>query len=198
MCRVASVQVPPAVENSLDPWLSDYDALTASIRAGSRGFEAGLDEIATGFALMRTERLGGAVLDAAGRVLHANARFLGTGGVHALAPGQAPAASKRGIRIDFRISFPSGFSCRRRSAWVRDSTSDPDSRSPTVQRRLPGRGFEWATTSRSLANGSVPRRRSGRAQAQVFVRAAGCFVVNLGRYGRGEPLEPLVDYARGY
>lgn len=86
MCRVASVQVPPAVEDSLDPWLSDYDALTASIRAGSRGFEAGLDEIATGFALMRTERLGGAVLDAAGRVLHANARFLETGGVDAIDP----------------------------------------------------------------------------------------------------------------
>lgn len=70
-----------AIEDTLDPWLSDYEALTASIRAGSRGFEAGLDEVAAGYALMRTERLGGAVLDASGRVLHANPRFVETGSV---------------------------------------------------------------------------------------------------------------------
>jgi len=50
----------------------------------------------------------------------------------------------------------------------------------------------------SLDNAHVTMHLSGRAQDKVFVRAAERFLVNLGRYGRGEPLEPLVDYARGY
>lgn len=81
-----SAHHPPAVQDALDPWLSDYDALTASIRAGSRGFEAGLADVAAGYALMRTERLGGAVLNASGRVLHANLRFVETGGVDNIDP----------------------------------------------------------------------------------------------------------------
>ncbi len=86
MSRLSSVQASPDVEGSLDPWLSDHEALTASIRAGSRGFEAGLQDVCAGYALMRTERLGGAVLDASGRVLHANPRFVETGGVDSIDP----------------------------------------------------------------------------------------------------------------
>lgn len=60
---------------SLESWLDDPDALTASVRAGSRGFEAGLSDFLAGYSLMRTERLAGAVLDRRGKVLFANALF---------------------------------------------------------------------------------------------------------------------------
>lgn len=70
-----SDQGNPPVGDTLDAWLNHHEALTASIRAGSRGFEAGLDDVAAGYALMRTGRLGGAVLDRKGGILHASARF---------------------------------------------------------------------------------------------------------------------------
>lgn len=60
---------------SLESFLEDHEALTASLRAGSRGFEAGLSDFLTGYALMRTERLGGAVLDRRGQILFANDQF---------------------------------------------------------------------------------------------------------------------------
>jgi pimeloyl-ACP methyl ester carboxylesterase/DNA-binding CsgD family transcriptional regulator len=86
MSRLSSVQGSSEVERSLDPWLSGHEALTASIRAGSRGFESGLANIFAGYALIRTERLGGAVLDAAGGILHANPRFLESGGADCIDP----------------------------------------------------------------------------------------------------------------
>jgi pimeloyl-ACP methyl ester carboxylesterase len=70
-----SAQGDPASVDSLDPWLNDHEALTASIRAGSRRFEAGLGDVAAGYALIRTGRLGGAVLDRRGRIIHASLRF---------------------------------------------------------------------------------------------------------------------------
>jgi phosphoglycerate dehydrogenase-like enzyme len=50
----------------------------------------------------------------------------------------------------------------------------------------------------ALDNAHVTMHLSGRAQDKVFVRAAERFLANLDRYGKGERLEPLVDYARGY
>lgn len=87
MWRAESLRTDPDSDlprDSLDPWLTDHEALTASIRAGSRGFEAGLDEVAVGYALMRTERLGGAVLDRAGRLIHASPRFTDIDGLNQL------------------------------------------------------------------------------------------------------------------
>lgn len=97
----------PPVEDALDPWLNDHEALTASIRAGSRGFEAGLDNVAAGFALMRTGRLGGAVLDRRGAVLHASERFLEINGPALLdADIIQEVMSQRHGRTSFPVSAP--------------------------------------------------------------------------------------------
>jgi len=50
----------------------------------------------------------------------------------------------------------------------------------------------------SLPNAHVTMHLSGRAQAKMFKRAAARFLDNLGRYRRGEPLWPQVDFERGY
>jgi phosphoglycerate dehydrogenase-like enzyme len=50
----------------------------------------------------------------------------------------------------------------------------------------------------SLPNAHVTMHLSGRAQAKMFKRAAARFLDNLGRYGRGEPLWPQVDFVLGY
>ncbi len=49
-----------------------------------------------------------------------------------------------------------------------------------------------------LENTHITMHLSGRAQELAFQRAADRFVENLGRYGRGEQLAPVVDYALGY
>jgi phosphoglycerate dehydrogenase-like enzyme len=63
----------------------------------------------------------------------------------------------------------------------------------TTPEPLPADEPLWA-----LDNAHITMHLSGRAQDKVFARAAERFLENLGRYGRGERLEPLVDYARGY
>ncbi len=49
-----------------------------------------------------------------------------------------------------------------------------------------------------LENTHITMHLSGRAQELANQRAADRFIANLGRYHRGEPLEPVVDYALGY
>lgn len=49
-----------------------------------------------------------------------------------------------------------------------------------------------------LENTHITMHLSGRAQELAFQRAADRFVENLQRYGRGEPLAPVVDYQLGY
>jgi phosphoglycerate dehydrogenase-like enzyme len=49
-----------------------------------------------------------------------------------------------------------------------------------------------------LENTHLTMHLSGRAQERAFQRCADRFVENLGRYGRGEPLRPVVDYTLGY
>lgn len=49
-----------------------------------------------------------------------------------------------------------------------------------------------------LDNVHITMHLSGRAQELANQRAADRFIENLGRYGRGEPLEPVVDYSLGY
>lgn len=50
----------------------------------------------------------------------------------------------------------------------------------------------------ALDTAQVTMHLSGRAQNKMFERSAERFLANLDRYHRGEPLEPLVDYAAGY
>lgn len=57
---------------SLEPWLHESAALTELMRSGSRDFAEGLGGPTTAFALVRTERLGVAVVDRLGAPLFAN------------------------------------------------------------------------------------------------------------------------------
>lgn len=50
----------------------------------------------------------------------------------------------------------------------------------------------------SMPNVHVTMHLSGRAQSQMFQRSGARFLENLGRYKRGEPLTPQVDFALGY
>lgn len=50
----------------------------------------------------------------------------------------------------------------------------------------------------NLPNAHITMHLSGRAQDKMFVRAVERFIGNLGRYERGEPLEPKVDLSLGY
>lgn len=50
----------------------------------------------------------------------------------------------------------------------------------------------------SLDNCHISMHLSGRSQTQLFARNAERFLANLERYGRGEPLESVVDLALGY
>lgn len=49
-----------------------------------------------------------------------------------------------------------------------------------------------------LENTQITMHLSGRAQDRMFERSAARFLENLARYGRGEPLEPRVDYSLRY
>ena len=50
----------------------------------------------------------------------------------------------------------------------------------------------------SLDNAHITMHLSGRAQDKMFARSVERFLINLERYRRGEPLEPLVDLTLGY
>ena len=50
----------------------------------------------------------------------------------------------------------------------------------------------------SLPNAHITMHLSGRAQDKMFVRSAERFLTNLGRWHRGEAVEPQVDLAAGY
>lgn len=63
----------------------------------------------------------------------------------------------------------------------------------TTPEPLPSDDPLWA-----LDNAQVTMHLSGKAQDRMFARSAQRFLENLERYGRGEPLEPQVNYALGY
>jgi len=50
----------------------------------------------------------------------------------------------------------------------------------------------------SLDNAHITMHLSGRAQDKMFVRAAERFLENLGRWHKGEAVEPRVDLTLGY
>lgn len=59
----------------LESWLENHEAMTASILGGAQGLDAGFTEVVSGYAIVRTERLAGAVLDRQGRPLFLNEAF---------------------------------------------------------------------------------------------------------------------------
>jgi len=63
----------------------------------------------------------------------------------------------------------------------------------TTPEPLPAEDPLWG-----LENTQITMHLSGRAQDRMFQRSAARFLENLGRFHRGEPLSPLVDYALGY
>ncbi len=63
----------------------------------------------------------------------------------------------------------------------------------TTPEPLPAEHPLWA-----LENAQVTMHLSGRAQNLMFQRSVERFLINLGRYHRGEPMAPMVDYAAGY
>lgn len=63
----------------------------------------------------------------------------------------------------------------------------------TTPEPLPADDVLW-----SLDNAHVTMHLSGRAQDKMFVRAAERFLDNLGRWHKGEPVEPRVDLTLGY
>ena len=50
----------------------------------------------------------------------------------------------------------------------------------------------------AMDNVQISMHLSGPSQSSMFPRAAERFLTNLGRYAKGEPLEPRVDLALGY
>lgn len=50
----------------------------------------------------------------------------------------------------------------------------------------------------ALDNAQITMHLTGKAQNRMYQRSAARFLENLARYGRGERLEPVVDYAAGY
>ncbi|WP_257543621.1 D-2-hydroxyacid dehydrogenase [Sphingopyxis sp. DBS4] len=63
----------------------------------------------------------------------------------------------------------------------------------TTPEPLPADDVLW-----SLDNAHITMHLSGRAQDKMFVRAAERFLENLGRWHKGEPVEPRVDLTLGY
>ena len=63
----------------------------------------------------------------------------------------------------------------------------------TTPEPLPGDHPLW-----SLGNAQVTMHLSGRAQVKMFQRSADRFIDNLGRWHRGEPVEPRLDLELGY
>ncbi len=59
----------------LDSWLEDHEAMTASILGDADGLDAGFGEVVSGYAIVRTDRLAGAVLDRQGRPVFLNLAF---------------------------------------------------------------------------------------------------------------------------
>lgn len=90
---------------------------------------------------------------------------------------------------------------------ARGSVVDQDALVSALEAGRPGQAFLDVTTPEplpsehplwSLPNAHISMHLSGRAQTQMFQRSAARFLENLGRFHRGEPLEPKVDLSLGY
>lgn len=90
---------------------------------------------------------------------------------------------------------------------ARGTVVDQDALVTALKAGRPGQAFLDVTTPEplpsghplwSLPNAHISMHLSGRAQTQMFQRSAARFLQNLGRFHRGEPLEPQVDLSLGY
>jgi phosphoglycerate dehydrogenase-like enzyme len=90
---------------------------------------------------------------------------------------------------------------------ARGSVIDQDALVKALQEKQIGAAFLDVTTPEplpaehplwSLDNCHVTMHLSGRAQDKMFARSAQRFLENLGRYHKGERLEPLVNLDLGY
>ena len=90
---------------------------------------------------------------------------------------------------------------------ARGSVVDQDALVTALQAGCPGQAFLDVTTPEplpadnplwSLPNAHITMHLSGRAQTLMFQRSVERFLENLGRFQRGEPLEPQVDLSLGY
>lgn len=90
---------------------------------------------------------------------------------------------------------------------ARGSVVDQDALITALEAGRPGQAFLDVTTPEplpsnhalwTLPNAHISMHLSGRAQTQMFQRSAARFLDNLGRFHRGEPLEPQVDLSLGY
>ena len=90
---------------------------------------------------------------------------------------------------------------------ARGTVIDQDALIEALQAGRPGQAFLDVTTPEplpadhplwSLPNAHVSMHLSGRAQTKMFERSVTRFLDNLGRFHRGERLEPQVDLSLGY
>ncbi|MCY1671392.1 D-2-hydroxyacid dehydrogenase [Novosphingobium sp. SL115] len=90
---------------------------------------------------------------------------------------------------------------------ARGSVVDQDALVTALRAGCPGQAFLDVTTPEplpadhslwSLPNAHITMHLSGRAQTLMFQRSVERFLENLGRFQRGEPLEPQVDLSLGY
>lgn len=90
---------------------------------------------------------------------------------------------------------------------ARGSVIDQDALVAALEDKAIGAAFLDVTTPEPLPadhrlweldNAHITMHLSGRAQSQMFQRSADRFIENLGRYERGEPLEPQFDLSLGY
>ncbi|OYX64804.1 MAG: D-2-hydroxyacid dehydrogenase [Novosphingobium sp. 32-60-15] len=90
---------------------------------------------------------------------------------------------------------------------ARGSVIDQDALVQALKAGRPGQAFLDVTTPEplpanhplwSLPNAHITMHLSGRAQTKMFQRSATRFLENLGRFHRGERLEPQVDLSLGY
>ncbi len=90
---------------------------------------------------------------------------------------------------------------------ARGSVVDQDALITALEAGRPGQAFLDVTTPEplpsshalwTLPNAHISMHLSGRAQTRMFERSAARFLENLGRFHRGEPLQPQVDLSLGY
>lgn len=90
---------------------------------------------------------------------------------------------------------------------ARGSVIDQDALVQALKAGRPGQSFLDVTTPEPLPadhplwsqpNAHITMHLSGRAQTKMFQRSATRFLENLGRFHRGERLEPQVDLSLGY
>ncbi len=109
--------------------------------------------------------------------------MIGTAELAAMKPGATLINVARGTVVDQEALVAALKAGRPGQAFLDVTTPEP----------LPSSHPLW-----SLPGAHISMHLSGRAQTQMFQRSAVRFIENLGRFHRGERLEPQVDLSLGY